>query len=224
MSDCKWQSKKKGRTVKTRLITLDSISIRAAATLVVAAAALLAITAAPAYGITTPASGSPGQVSFTTTVSAQHFFPYTPSIVLGGTTVYRSPAYAGTQSVTVTYAVYSNTGGQWEVSRSSTRSVQLSAGYSGSFPGLSFNGLFPGNGYKAMIVVEWKTPSGTPLGTRVINYDGNSDYRCYTSSYARCTVLQQPRRLGRIRRILDRLASNLARSVATAAGRRPSYI
>jgi hypothetical protein len=174
--------------MKTRLISSDSITIRAAAALVVAAAALLAITAAPAHAYTMPGSGSSGQVSVTTTVSAQHFFPYTPSFVLGATTVYRSPAYAGTQSVTVTYAVFSNTRGQWEASRWSTRSLQLSPGHLGNFPSLSFGGLFPGNGYRAMIVVEWKNPVGTLLGTRVVNYDGNSDYRCYTSSYARCTV------------------------------------
>jgi hypothetical protein len=175
----------KGAAMKARLI--KSMTLRGATVVLLASAALLAAST-PAKAFTVSGTVSPGPVSFAPTVSAQHFYPYSPSMVMGATIVTRSPAYAGTQTVTATYALFSNAGGTWGLSRSSTRSVQLPVGYSGTFPALTFGGLFTLTGYQAIIHIQWKNPYGTVIGTRLIEYDGNSDYRCYTSGYATCRV------------------------------------
>jgi hypothetical protein len=178
----------KGAGMKARLINLKSMTIRGGAAAVFASAALLAMAATPAEAFTVSGTGSPGAISFAPTVSAQHYYPYSPSMVMGATAVNRSPAYPGTQTVTVVYAIFSNAGGTWGLSRSSTRSLQLPVGYSGTFPALKFGGLFTVNGYQAMIFIQWKDSFGAVLGTRLIEYDGNADYRCFTSGYATCTV------------------------------------
>jgi hypothetical protein len=175
--------------MKAHLINSKPMTIRAGVAAVIASAALLAVAATPAEAFTVSGTVSPGGISFATTVSAQHYYPYSPSIVMGATTVNRSPAYAGTQTVTVVYALLSNTGGIWGVSRSSTRTLQLPAGYSGTFSALKFDGLFAGGtGYQAIIHIQWKNAFGNVIGTRLIEYDGNADYRCFTSGYATCSV------------------------------------
>jgi hypothetical protein len=175
----------KGGAMNARL--MKSVTLRGAAAVAIASVAVLAAST-PAKAYTLSATASPGGISFAPTVSAQHFYPSSPSMVMGATIVNRSPAYAGTQTVTVTYAIFSNAGGTWGASRSSTRSVQLPVGYSGTFPALTFGGLAPLTGYQAVIHIQWKNPYGTVIGTRLIEYDNNADYRCYTSGYATCTI------------------------------------
>ena len=172
---------------------MQSTLIKLIATGVVATAAVLAGSASPASAFSTPGTGSPGEVSFATNVSAQHFFPSMPSMVFGGTNVSRSPASTGSQVVTVTYGIWSLVNRQWALSRLNSRSVTLATGQYGTqygtFSALKFSTLTHYTGYRAVITVEWKTPLGTVLGTRTIDYNGLADYRCLTNeSFVKCTV------------------------------------
>ena len=91
--------------------------------------------------------------------------------------------------MTVTYGIWSLVNRQWALSRFNTRSVTLAPAQYGTFSALKFSTLTHLTGYRAVITVEWKTPLGTVLGTRTIDYNGLADYRCLTNeAFVKCTV------------------------------------
>ncbi len=174
--------------MKAHLINWNSAVIRASAVAFVIAAALLALSSTPAHAYTTPGSGSPGVVSFAPTINARHYYPSMPSLVFGATVVYLSPADPGVQTVTATYGVWTRTASRWELNRVSTRSLRLSPGYYGTFAAINFSPLYHMVGYRAMITIVWKNASGVALGTRTIDYNATTDYRCFTTDVAKCTA------------------------------------
>ena len=153
------------------------------------AGAMAVAAAAPAGAVTVGSDGTPG----TATVpfaQGSDLPSVLPRLIFPARTVYRSPAYSGTQVISVTYVVmnWNPAYHRWQYygSASATNS-NVAAGYAYRAPSWSPQ-VSPWVVWGEAVIVTWKTPSGTVLGDRSHNYTSTSDYQCLTS---RCSILSE---------------------------------
>jgi hypothetical protein len=122
----------------------------------------------------TGTTGSPGTVSLVKTAGTGGGFENL--INTGGIGVSRSPAFAGTQLVTVRFALYRWTNGVWAPYRTLDNNTYVAAGMSARFAdaNLTFNDY---GYYRTTWQVWWRYTNGTTFAYTKAVYDGD-DYQC----------------------------------------------
>src|SRR4051794_32884493 len=140
----------------------------------VAAAAALVGVGTGSAATYTGSSGSLGSVSLVKTAGTGGGFANL--INTGGIGVGRSPAFTGTQLVTVRFGLYRWTNGTWALFRTVDNSTYLAAGMSARFGdvNLTFNDY---GSYRTVWQVWWRYTNGTTFAYTSAVFDGD-DYQC----------------------------------------------
>jgi hypothetical protein len=104
----------------------------------------------------------------------------------GAFTIQRSGSYAGNQSVNLSYYVYQAKNGAWQLASSGSYSWFLAPGKYASTTGASIP-LHAGT-YTTLFVVTWRreTTSGSVIAKTQVNFNAQSDYRCWTANWMLC--------------------------------------
>lgn len=94
----------------------------------------------------------------------------------------RSPCSTGKQVISISYRVYGYnfSTGRWERFYIQSQSAPVPAGAKGAL----VNGVTPGSTYRYVTVdvkIEWRTGTGSLLGSTYVDYNGRADYACYTA-------------------------------------------
>jgi hypothetical protein len=126
-------------------------------------------------------------------ILGENSYQYGASVDFGTTYVPRLSWYSGTQLVTVTDRVWSNTPLAWKATGwsfvdSRTFNATLYPGYYVRIPEAHIPvSTLRANFYGADLIVTWKATTGVVLATDRINYDSLSDYSC-AAAYPECSV------------------------------------
>jgi hypothetical protein len=140
----------------------------------------------PAEAVSSSNSGVPGNVTVPSRITGHTngvMLGANPWIEIGQTSVGRSTSYAtATQKITVSYRVWQLVGTTWQyqASLSAIGTVYLAPGSSSRTIG-AWNPYVTSWGspdYSVDIRVDWATSSGTWIGSRVVDYNLQSDYQC----------------------------------------------
>ena len=156
------------------------------ASVALAAATMVAAQPAPADAATWRNTGSPGVVEIPTTLAFKNVLY--AAIGFGARSAWRSPAYSGTQTITITYKIFKWTGAEWRSYSNASASVSVAAGSRAVFghylPQVAMEGV-----YTVQVNVDWRTSGGTFLGSTLVDYNSVSDYAygtpcqsCYISN------------------------------------------
>jgi hypothetical protein len=166
-------------TIRRSLVALLAVLAAFVGTNLGSAQAVQLYGASGSYGSITPY-----QVRGTTVNTCQVGTCYQRQLQIPGPTVGKSPSATAAQDVRIQYRVYRWNGSAWALSGSANRAY--SRGYNSAvrLPQINFN---VGTGYfYVQMSLSWHVSStGTTLGARSVNYNGN-DYGC--SSALACGV------------------------------------
>ena len=158
---------------------------RATVITIIAVAALALALPSLASARSSYRSGSPGSVTAQNVLGWNGGADgFTPTIIPGAVTAYRSSAYAGTQIIEARYRLWWYIDGWgWDYVGDQTSSRTVNPGeYAQMFksnPG--FRGAELGNKYGLDVIVTYKNQYGTVLGKVRIDFDTatSTDYQCY---------------------------------------------
>jgi hypothetical protein len=148
-----------------------------AAAVAISAAVMLTATlfaASTASASTYVTSGSPG-TSYTQKTLGSYWMGVV-SLESGRVTAYRSPAYAGTQKVTIRWRVWRMLAGSWSLDGNFSMTYNVYPGQYVAFPG--FSGQELSNYYSTDLTITWQTSTGTFLGSSYRDYIHSGDYQC----------------------------------------------
>ena len=166
-------------------------------TLIVSAvAATLVALSTPGTADAYTDSNIPAPASVPGYVLGENAGPNGASLDFGGTIVSRLASYSGTQVVTVTDRVYRRTSTSWVFVTSRSWTATLYPGYyftspKANVPVAQLNAY----GYGASLEIDWKTTTGVLLTKDMIDYNANTDYRCF-NPYPNCMVANNNDGLG----------------------------
>jgi hypothetical protein len=154
--------------------------LRRAAVVAISAGVVLTATlfaASTASASTYVTSGSPGTSYFQKTLGSYDM----GQVILnsGQVTAYRSPAYAGTQNVTIRWRVWRMLAGSWSLDGDFSMTYIVNPGQYVAFPG--FSGREVSNYYSTDLTITWRTSTGTFLGSSFRDLIHSSDYQCGAS-------------------------------------------
>ena len=175
--------------------TRHSLGARIVALLAIVLTAFFASSPSASAFTHTGVSGRPGPVQPYQTLGT-HFQVacgapgytncFAPGLKVQGPVVYRSPASAGTQYVTVRYSVYRWDGAAWYHETSRDFSGTIYTGQTGAAL-QTWDVLTTGGLKRINFSVVWSNPYGQILASSVVNMNGN-DYACSTRFTFKCTA------------------------------------
>ena len=160
-------------------------------TLMVAVALILLFGSLPvdkayAWSIT-PQSGKGGSVVLPQIHIGDQYMPYGQTQFTlysqTGPVVYRSPAAAGAQTVSLVYVLETYVNGKWVfVTQSKVFNQQIGAAQVGTiFPALYVQPLVARGYFRLSYFVGWKDANGAGLGHSLVSSNLASDYKCVTT-------------------------------------------
>jgi hypothetical protein len=169
---------------------------RVIALVAAAVTATLAALSTPGAADAFTDSNPPAPATVPAYVLGENAGPSGASLDFGGTSVNRLSYYSGTQVVTVTDRIYRRSASSWVFVTSSSWTATLSPGYyftspKAHIPVAQLNAY----GYGASVHIDWKTTAGASLTSDNIDYNSNSDYRCW-NPYPNCYVANNNDGLG----------------------------
>ena len=148
---------------------------------------VLAVLAPVAAAYTVSPTGIPGSITNVTQVEGGKYNAQVEFLKFNPLKAYRSSSYSYNQVVQITWRlwVWHRPGSYWQKANEATTSVTLPPGVSYSVPDATFtmNSYLNGGGdiWSGDIIVRWKTPGGTSLGTKHIDFSAVGDYYCHGS-------------------------------------------
>ena len=139
--------------------------------------------ASPASAIAPTNSGRPGAVYAQRTAATYNSMLW--NLNSGRFTVYRSPAWSGTQTVTIQWRVWSYRNGTWYLETAPSQTYTVLAGQYVGSPGWNYTDVM--DMYATDARVTWRTSGGTFIASSFLDYVHHGDYQCNTP-YPRCFV------------------------------------
>lgn len=143
------------------------------ASVVLSAAAMVIAQPTPAAAATWRNTGTPGVVEIPRTLAFKNAFY--AAIGFDARSAWRSSAYSGTQTITITYKVFRWTGAEWRSQVVASAAASVPPGFRAAF-GVYLPQVPMEGSYTVQVNVDWRTSGGAYLGSTLVDYSAVSDY------------------------------------------------